>query len=326
MKYGPFVGLVLGGLMMVMSAVGTVPLAKSAQEHAEQVSTDSVKTYLALRILNAGISVAEEVELSGGVGVASGAVQPFKLLEPLDDAVERMSNAVFFIGVIAALLSVLIPTLGVVGFAVTGIGMTIGSGIKLKKWRGRTSGVALQLVERSIRVGAAVYLFVLVFSLGGYLGELVSEKAWSNHSDVISEAADSISVILANSEAPSDIAENAIEVEPSSTPIVEDGDDESNETSSEGLLHSLKNAAGSVTGIVSGSFEVAGDVVGSGVEKAKKVASLISQTGEVVSILLSQADELISAMSLVLASYLLKLIIMPMVVFGIIIRLGKDLM
>ena len=75
------VAMLLIGLFFVKENV----ILKSATEYTSDIAKDSAAVYLSLRGINAALSFVEEIEVNASVVVASGSVQPFKVLEPIDD-------------------------------------------------------------------------------------------------------------------------------------------------------------------------------------------------------------------------------------------------
>ena len=70
------------------------PVTQSAQDYARGVAAASGGLDLTLRSLNAFLSTAQEIEVSGKV-VVGGSAQPLKVLEPVDDTIERIADVVF---------------------------------------------------------------------------------------------------------------------------------------------------------------------------------------------------------------------------------------
>ncbi len=92
------------------------PVTVGAQRYATTVAATAGGVYLTLRSLNAFLSTAQEIEMGAAVGV-SGSAQPLKMLEPVDDTVERVAGLVFFVMVATGVLSVAMGPASAVGFA-----------------------------------------------------------------------------------------------------------------------------------------------------------------------------------------------------------------
>lgn len=108
--------IVAAGLLLVAALLPQTPLSKSAARYAGGVATASAGTYVTLRTLNAFLSTAQEIEV-GGAFVVSGTAQPLKVLEPIDDTVERIASVVFALMVVSGVLSVAMGPVSAVGLA-----------------------------------------------------------------------------------------------------------------------------------------------------------------------------------------------------------------
>lgn len=90
------------------------PIARGAEGYAASIATVSAATYVTLRTLNAILSTAQEVEVGASVGV-SGSLQPGKILEPVDDTIERIASAVFTLMLVSGVLAVAMGPIGAIG-------------------------------------------------------------------------------------------------------------------------------------------------------------------------------------------------------------------
>ena len=50
----------------------------TAQKYTAEIAKDSAAVYVSLRLLNAALSFAQEIEVTGSVVIASGTIKPFK--------------------------------------------------------------------------------------------------------------------------------------------------------------------------------------------------------------------------------------------------------
>ena len=92
------------------------PVVAAAQQNAQAVATAAAATYVTLRTLNAFLSTAQEVEV-GLSFIASGSAQPLKVLEPIDDTVERIAALVFGVMVATGILAVALGPVSTIGLA-----------------------------------------------------------------------------------------------------------------------------------------------------------------------------------------------------------------
>jgi long-subunit fatty acid transport protein len=135
------------GLVCLLGLFQLNPAVGFAERVNRDVALASTAVYVSLRAINAALSVAQEIELGGSLGVSASA-QPMKVLEPVDDTVERVAAVVFGVAVLSGLLSVAlapVATLGA-GLALVGLaGLALGAGAGAAGWRppaGRRCGSA----------------------------------------------------------------------------------------------------------------------------------------------------------------------------------------
>ena len=81
------------------------PVVPPAEFAAAEIAAATAGVYVSLRVINAALSAAQEVEVGASVGAQVG-VQPLKVLEPVDDTVERVADVVFAVAAGAALVNV----------------------------------------------------------------------------------------------------------------------------------------------------------------------------------------------------------------------------
>lgn len=126
------------------------PLTAPAQTYAADIATKAAGTYVVLRTLNAVLSAAQEVEV-GVTIIASGNAQPLKVLEPLDDTIERIAGLVFGIMVGTGVLAVALGPVSAVGLALLAVALLITSLSPRREmarrlgWYGAFMGLALPI-------------------------------------------------------------------------------------------------------------------------------------------------------------------------------------
>lgn len=139
------------------------PLIGAAERSAEDIAASSIAVYISLRAINAALSTAQEIEVGASV-IGQASVQPLKVLEPVDDTVERVAGAVFLVAAGAALFNVALAPVVSIGLAVLGAGLLGRCLIGLQP--GLAAPMA-PLCSRGISFGLAAGLALpLVFSLG----------------------------------------------------------------------------------------------------------------------------------------------------------------
>ncbi len=126
------------------------PLTRTAQTYAADIATKAAGTYVTLRALNAVLSTAQEVEV-GMSFIASGTAQPLKILEPVDDTIERIAGLVFGVMVATGVLAVALGPVSAVGLTLLALGLVIAAvsprrGMYRRlAWYGMFMGLALPL-------------------------------------------------------------------------------------------------------------------------------------------------------------------------------------
>jgi hypothetical protein len=112
----------LFALLAFAAAVGYAsnPVTQGAQDYARGVAAASGGLYLTLRSLNAFLSTAQELQVSGGV-LVEGSVQPLKVLEPVDDTIERIADVVFFILLVTGIVGLSMGPVSAIGFGLLGL-------------------------------------------------------------------------------------------------------------------------------------------------------------------------------------------------------------
>lgn len=157
------------------------PLTRAAQGHAETVATVSAATYVSLRALNAFLSTVQEIEVGGSL-VVSGTAHPFKMLEPIDDTVERIAGAIFALMAVSGILAVAMGPVGGIGWALVALAALVwlvprvhGAGLR---------GLARRVASYGLFLGLAV---PLAFVLAAVFADAMTERTYSRHNAAIAE-------------------------------------------------------------------------------------------------------------------------------------------
>lgn len=168
--------LIAGAVLSLLMALFHTqnPVSAKAARYAETVSTASAATYVTLRTLNAFLSTAQEVELSGGF-VVSGSAQPLKVLEPVDDTIERIADVVFALMVFSGVLAVAMGPVGAVGFAMM-------AGAFLLWWLAPGRVLGRRLAAYGAFLGLAL---PLSFLLSSGIAERMTAEVWDRNSEII---------------------------------------------------------------------------------------------------------------------------------------------
>ena len=89
-----YIFVFVGSLLFLAGILGFQPIAERTETYLERSVKSVLATYIVVRGLNAGVSVIKESELSlspAGVGVS---IAFGEILDPLDDATERVSSLI----------------------------------------------------------------------------------------------------------------------------------------------------------------------------------------------------------------------------------------
>jgi len=226
--------------------------------------------------------------------------------------------------VIAALFSILMPLVGTAGLLLLGAGIL---GFSMTAYAGTSKWLPTQLPSffgGVARSGALLFAALIVFVFGGQLGSALSDRAWAQHTHALVSISEEISSILEEDSAPETFGEalqEKTETEKRDTPHDETAE-AGNESS--GYLDSITNVFSSAGQMASDTFDGASNVLGSSFDRVKEVTSLIAQASSLVSILLTNADELIASMTIILASFLLELLLVPLGLFLIVVKVERS--
>ena len=178
------IAILLIGLFFVKENI----ILDTSTQYTSDIAKDSAAVYLSLRGVNAALSFVEEIEVNASIVVASGTIQPFKVLEPIDDAIERMSSAIFYVGVAAATTTVILEFFGRYGFLVFGIALGIQQIFMLSGWVS-INGPASRVVE-GIRNSAGIILIALMsFFVSSTLSDKISDKKWLEYRELLNDIA-----------------------------------------------------------------------------------------------------------------------------------------
>jgi hypothetical protein len=283
-------------------------IVHTTTQYTAGIAKDSGAVYLSLRGINAALSFVEEIEVNASVIVASGTVQPFKVLKPVDDAVERMSSAIFYIGVMAATITVVLEFFGRYGFLVCGVAMglqqkTVQSGIISKE-------NFVSCILEGIRNSAGIILIALAsFFISSGLSEKLSDNKWLEYRSLLNDISTEVEELAIIDEVK--IQEDVSESE---NPIVEQSEainlDEKNwkerildsaENMRDGLLDKGQEVADSVRGVTSTTMNTM-------VEKYNLASEITAKFWE-------RKDELVEALTAIFALFLFKTFILPLILF-----------
>lgn len=163
------------------------PLVWKGKKLSGEVAVACAVTYVSLRTVNAVLSTAQDVQVSGSLVVASADFKPLKWLEPVDDTVERTSELVFALAVLTGVLSVAMGPITSVGLLLLA-GSLLGG---IAKWRGEPHERAESpLLVRSRNIGLLLaFGLPLAFIVGAWLGDIATHAAWADATETLASIA-----------------------------------------------------------------------------------------------------------------------------------------
>jgi len=168
--------LLVAGLLEVSGTARVNPLVAPAEAASEDIAESTAAVYISLRIINSALSVAQEIELGASVGAQIG-VQPLKVLEPVDDTVERVASVVFAIAAGAAIAWVGLGPVAGIGLVILGAGLLGRCGCESLP---RAAPFA-PASRRAVALGAALGLVLpLVFAFGVAMGQWLTQPRWDD--------------------------------------------------------------------------------------------------------------------------------------------------
>ncbi|MEM9550974.1 MAG: hypothetical protein AAGA05_07355 [Pseudomonadota bacterium] len=183
--------LALAGMALVLGLALTAalfyrqnPVTTGAADYAQTLAATAGGTYVTLRTLNAVLSIGQEVELGGSAVVASATVQPLKVLEPVDDTIERIAGVVFAIMLAAGVLSVAMAPVGAVGAAM--VVLAVVSWAVERAWGqgGPYASPARKLAWYGGFLGLGL---PLSFLLAATVADSLTAHVWAEHDAILTE-------------------------------------------------------------------------------------------------------------------------------------------
>lgn len=160
------------------------PAVRWAETSVEEVAVTTGGVYVSLRVINAALSAAQEIEIGASVG-AQASAQPLKVLEPVDDTVERVADVVFVVAAGASVAAVGLAPVAALGAMVLAAGLAgLALSLAVPGW----PAALHRMAERAARLGAAVAVVLpLVISLGLDLGARMTAPVAAEAEAVLAE-------------------------------------------------------------------------------------------------------------------------------------------
>ena len=302
-------------LLLLASAVSINPINRAAERAATDLGTSTAATYFVLRTFNAALSLVQEARVQGGLAVVSAGIAPLKVLEPVDDTVERMATALFIIAALSVLLSIAFNPLAGLGWA------ALAAYFGFRAWMDSRDDVgSAQVIEEVawsrlpsflLRTGVAFSLVLPVaFVVAVHFGNFLTKSAWEEHNRVLDE----VSNALEKSASIDGLFSAATGTSPApnqSAPVP------SAATQEEGMFSTLKDLVGAGQEAVAGLTERAADAT-------RTTTSAVRRYFTAASVIVSHADDLLFSIVTILAVLVFKIIVLPVVLAMVILGLVRS--
>jgi hypothetical protein len=196
--------ILAAGLSLWVGATQTNPAVRWAEASVEQVAVTTGGVYVSLRVINAALSTAQEIEIGASVG-AQASAQPLKVLEPVDDTVERVADVVFAVAAGAAVAAVGLAPVAALGAMVLAAGLL---GMALCHAVPGLPGALRRMVERAARLGAAIAVVLpLVIGLGLDVGARMTAPVAAEAEAVLAGITSEAQLLIGGAVAPDETEE-----------------------------------------------------------------------------------------------------------------------
>ncbi len=311
--------LAMGIVIGLLGFTKNGPFIKGAEDYSIEIVKSSAAAYLSLRLINAAISFAEEVEVGGSVIAVNGSAHPFKVLEPIDDAVERLSAAIFLVGAVSGVLAVVLPMLGYVTLVLIGVSLVALAGLDLSSLKFPGRNFFSNLFRGTARTGALGFLVVIAFSISSWFADSVSEKAWGEYQLTLTKIAEQMpdltpeDVSILPEEQPNKVEDQAELVKPEETDRTE-GETGFFNSIGNGLKATGEAAANIANSAASGVSDLTTSAVDGVKGAASSARATYNKAKDIVTILTAESDDLVLALMGVFAAFLFKTVVCPMLI------------
>lgn len=188
---------------LVVAVTQINPAVRWAEASVQEIAASMTGVYVSLRVINAALSAAQEIEVGASVG-AQASVQPLKVLEPVDDTVERVADVVFAVAIGAAVATVGLEPVAALGAGLLAMGLFgMASGAV---WIGMPAGLR-RVAWLAARLGGSVAVILpLVVVIGLELGDRMTAAPQAEATAVLDSVAAEAQVLIGQ-DAPSAEAE-----------------------------------------------------------------------------------------------------------------------
>ena len=296
-------------VFLATSVFSVNPLNNAAERSAESLAASTTATLVVLAGINAFLSLAQEFEAS----ITVATVQPLKMLEPVDDMVERVVSALLIVTVFSIVLSLAFNPVAGFGWAILLCYFCIKTWTSFDKENNGLVEISNdtdinQFSRHLIRAGLGLSLVLPVaFLVSTHFGDFLTKAVWQKHQLVLEE----VSTLLKDS-SDSDWIFAPQEVK-SSVPQSDSSNDPLETGFMSGVLGAWDKGHDVVVGIA--------DQVGSA---TKATVSMVKNYIEATGIVIAHTDDLIFSLITILAVFIFKVLVLPVIVALIIFGLLKS--
>ena len=289
----------------------------TAQKYTAEIAKDSAGVYLSLRVLNAALSFAEEIEVSGSVILASGTIKPFKIIEPLDDTIEKLSKAIFYIGAFAATATVIIDFFGHYSFLFVGVASGLLYIIDRLKLIENNSVISVFL--KNVNSSASIILLVVIsFVVSSLIAEKIYAAQWKTYSKVLEDISNELTDLV-DLDLPKDTEQSNNEPD-EKMDLVEPND------INDGWASKITSKVGeAVEGIANTGSKIKDNVVEATSKGVSAVSDKYNKAEKIIKILWEKKGELSDALSAIFALFLFKTFALPLLLFLFFLGCTKNL-
>ncbi|MFN7104169.1 MAG: hypothetical protein ACK4N1_16265 [Pseudorhizobium sp.] len=271
------------------------PLSETATRFAREVTIGTGALYGTLRVANSVMSVAKDADVSGGVGLASVTASPGQLLQPVTNTIDRMADLLFYLAIASGILSVVLAPVA----KVTAVCLAVLAILQaLFVLTARRAPPFAERLSRSALVVCLIGTVVLPasYTVAFHAGEAITDEAWRSAITVFQrldadyETAEVRQQVEALRELP--LAEAA--------PVA---------PADEGILDRLGSAVDASRSALAGTLDAATGLAGT-------VTGSLSANARIITDGVAISADLFTASIGIAVAYLVKLLVLPLMIFA----------
>ncbi len=294
-----YLALALVGLALFFAN----PIVELASRYNLEVAVGGTAVYASLRGISSAMSIVRDADVQVAVPLASFTTSPGQALQPVIETIERMANLLFALVLASGVIGFTLPIVASLGALVLAVGAALRAVLAAL---GRPLfGPVGRLLRAAVTLGLlSSVLIPTAYAFGFILGDRYTAAAWNSAADVFATQADSISaegitgpVVLPEPEP-----------EPEAPPAPE-----GEAAGGDNLLDWAQQMVG---GAIADSSQAVQNAISATTGFATAVTSQIAASASLVTDGLSMAGDLFQASVDIGVSYLVKLIVLPLVILA----------